>query len=257
MSAYSSGMSSKVVSSSSFLLIDPSQRNAARAVGIFYLITNALAWFAEFHVRGTLIDYGSITRTVANITAHQQLFRLGLACELLTFACDLVIIVGLYVILKPVNGTVALLGIAFRLVETAVVAIMTLTTFDVLRLVDDPRYQQAFGLDSLQAMVSSALSAHDAGYNLGFLFFGVGSTAFTYLWFKSRYIPKPLAACGILGSILTGASTFVYALSPHVAAIVEPACFIPIGTFELAVGLWLVIRGLAATSNPAVQSLHQ
>ena len=126
-------MSSKSVIAATLPSTDQSQRNAAKAVGAFYLITNQLAWFAEFHVRGKLIDYGSVVRTVANITAHQQLFRLGLACELLTFVCDLVIIVGLYVILKPISRTIALLGIACRLVETAVVAMMTLTTFDVLR----------------------------------------------------------------------------------------------------------------------------
>jgi Domain of unknown function (DUF4386) len=224
---------------------DQSQREAAKAVGVFYLVTNALAWFAEFHVRGRLIDYGSVAKTVANITVHEQLFRFGLASELLTFVCDLVIIVGLYVILRPINKTIALLGIACRLVETALVAMMTLTTFDVLRLLSDASYLKAFEPGRLQAMVGLALSAHDAGYNVAFLFFGVGSTAFAYLWFQSRYIPRALAVWGIIGSILTGASTFVYALSPHLAAIVEPACFIPIGTFELILGFWLVLRKLS------------
>lgn len=224
--------------------IDQSQRNAARAVGAVYLITNQLAWFAEFHVRGKLIDYGSIAKTITNITAHQQLFRLGLSCELLTFACDLIIIVGLYVVLKPINRTIALLGIAFRLIETAIVAIMTLTTFDVLRLLSGASYLKGLDSTHLQAMVGLALGAHDAGYNLGFLFFGVGSTAFAYLWFKSRYISRVLAVWGILGGILTAASTFVYTLSPHLASVVEPACFIPIGTFELIVGFWLLFWGL-------------
>jgi hypothetical protein len=247
-------MSSRPAITATLPSTDQAQRKAARAVGVFYLITNALAWFAEFHVRGALIDYGSIARTVANITAHQQLFRLGLACELLTFACDLIIIVGLYVVLKPISGTIALLGIAFRLIETAVVAIMTLTTFDVLRLLSDASYLRVFEPDRLQAMVGLALGAHDAGYNLGFLFFGVGSTAFAYLWYRSRYIPRALAVWGILGSILAGASTFVYALSPPMAAIVEPRCFIPIGTFELALGVWLVIRGLGGSHNQITAS---
>lgn len=228
---------------------DPSQSEAAKAVGIFYLVTNVLAWFAEFHVRGSLIDYGSVANTVANISAHEQLFRLGLACELLTFVCDLIIIVGLYVILKPINRTIALLGIACRLVETSLVAAMTLTTFDVLRLLGDASYVKAFKPDRLQAMVGMAVSAHDAGYNVAFLFFGVGSTAFAYLWFRSRYIPRIVALWGIIGSILTGASTFVYTLSPHLAAIVEPRCFIPIGTFELFLGFWLVLRKLSDPDN--------
>ncbi len=237
-------MSSTPVIAATLPPTSQSQRNAARAVGAFYLITNQLAAFAEFHVRGKLIDYGSIAKTMANITAHQHLFRFGLACELLTFACDLIIIVGSYVVLEPINRTIALLGIAFRLIETAVVAIMTLTTFGVLLLLSDANYLKGLEPKHLQAMVGLALNAHDAGYNLGFWFFGVGSTAFAYLWLKSRYIPRLLALWGILGGILAAASTFVYALSPHLAAVVEPACFIPIGTFELIAGLWLLVRRL-------------
>lgn len=223
---------------------DHSQREAAKAVGIVYLVTSALAYFSEFQVRGRLIDYGSVANTVANIVAHEQLFRLGLAFELLTFVCDLIIIVGLYVILWPINRTIALFGIACRLVETALVAVMTLTTFDVLRLLSNASYLRVFEPDRLQAMVGLDLSAHDAGYNVAFLFFGAGSTAFACLWLWSRYIPRALAIWGIVGSILTGASTFVYALSPRLAAIVEPTCFIPIGTFELILGFWLVLRTL-------------
>jgi hypothetical protein len=39
-------------------------------------------------------------KTLANITVHEQLFRFGVAYEMLTFVCDLVIIVCLYVILR-------------------------------------------------------------------------------------------------------------------------------------------------------------
>ena len=103
--------------------IDRTQRNAAKAVGVAYIVTNALAYFAEFHVRARLIDYQSAAKTAANIIASQSLFRLGLAADLLTFASDVVIIVGLYLILRPVNRSLAIFGLAWRLVETAVVVV--------------------------------------------------------------------------------------------------------------------------------------
>ena len=221
-----------------------SQRSTARVVGFLFLLTNQLAWFAEFRVRGKLIDYDSIGRTLANVASHQLLFRSGLACELLIFACDVVIIVGSYVILQGTGEMIALLGLAFRLVETAIVAVMTLTNFAVLRLLSDTSYSKAAQPGYLPGMVDMAISGHDAANNVAFLFFGVGSAAFAYLWFKSRYIPRPLALWGVLGSILAGISTFTYALSPHFAATFEPACFIPIGTFELILGVWLMVRAV-------------
>jgi hypothetical protein len=40
------------------------------------------------------------------------------------------------------------------------------------------------------------------------VFFGLGSTVFAYLWFKSRYIPRWLAALGIFSSLLVAIVTW-------------------------------------------------
>jgi len=220
------------------------QRNAAAAVGCAYLITNALAYFAEFHVRAKLFDYQSAANTFANIATSQHLFRLGLAADLLTFALDVVIIAGTYLILRPASRCLATFGLAWRLIETAIVAVMALDTFHILTLVSGADYLRAFPAAQLQAMIRMAVDAHNAGYNTGFLFFGLGSGAFCIAWYRSRYIPRVLAAWGLLGSVLAAASTFVYTMSPALADIVEPTCFIPIGTFEIILGFWLLLRGV-------------
>lgn len=234
--------------------IDRTQRNAAKAVGIAYILTNALAWFAEFHVRARLIDYQSAAITAANIGASQSLFRLALAADLLTFALDVIIVVGTYLILRSVNRSLAIFGLAWRLIETAVVTIMALNTFQILTLLSDSPYVRAIPAAYLHSMVGMAIDAHNAGYNVGFLFFGLGSGAFCLAWYQSRYIPRVLAAWGILGSVLAAASTFVYTLSPALTRIVEPRCFVPIGTFELILGFWLLLRGLPRAPGAALQA---
>lgn len=234
--------------------IDQTQRNAARAVGFTYLLTSALAYFAEFDVRARLLDYQSAAHTVANIISSEHLFRLGLAANLLTFASDVVLAVGSYLILRPVNRTLAIFGLSWRLVETAVVAVMTFNAFEILTVVSGPAYLRALPANDLQAMVGTAVDAHNAGFNVACLFFGLGSAAFCVAWYQSRYIPRALAAWGVLGSLLAGASTFVYTLSPALAGIVEPTCFVPIGTFELIVGFWLLVKGLPRASSAPIQT---
>lgn len=234
--------------------IDKTQRRAALAVGITYILTNALAYFAEFQVRARLIDYGNAARTVENIVRSEHLFRLGLAAEILTFAGDVVLLAGTYLILRPVSKSLAIFGASYRLIETAIVAIMTFNSFDVLRAVSGAGYLKALPPGQIQAMVGMALGAHDAGYNVGFLFFGLGSGAFCIAWYRSGYIPRILAAWGILGSILSIASTFVYTLSPTLARSFEPTCFVPIGTFELILGFWLTLKGLPRAPDTAAQA---
>ncbi len=98
-----------------------------------------------------------------------------------------------------------------------------------------------------------AIDAHNAGFDVSFLFLGLGSGAFCAVWHRSRYIPRALAAWGIPGSVLAAASTFAYTLSDTLSGILEPRCFVPIGTFELILGFWLLLRRLPRAPDAAMQ----
>jgi hypothetical protein len=148
------------------------------------------------------------------------------------------------VILKPINQNLALLAAFLRLVEASICVVMTLNSFDVLRLLSGVDYLQAFRTDQLQALARSHIGAHDAGYNIGLMFFGLGSTVFSYLWFKSNYIPRALAAWGVFSSLLVATCTFAFIIFPHFADIVFPGCYVPITIFEVTMGFWLLIKGL-------------
>ena len=67
---------------------------------------------------------------------------------------------------------------------------------------------------------------------------------FSYLWLKSNYIPRALAALGVFGSLLIGAGPFAIIVFPNLSKIVEPAAFVPIFIFEMTMGFWLLLRPL-------------
>jgi hypothetical protein len=224
--------------------IDESQRKAATAVGITYLLADAILVFDEFYVRSRLIAYDNTAKTAANIMASERLFRLSIAGDLIGFATDVVLIVALYVILSTVNRNLALLAAFWRLIETFIEVVTTLSSFDVLRLLSGAAYLRAFEADRLQALTMLSIGAHDAGYEVGLFFFGLGSAVFSYLWLKSRYIPRALAAWGLIGSLLAAASPFAFSILPSFANIVEPWSYMPIGVFEIALALWLLVKGL-------------
>src|SRR5438309_4271371 len=65
-----------------------------------------------------------------------------------------------------------------------------------------------------------------------------------YLWFKSRYIPRALAAWGIFSSLLVAIVTLAITVFPGLAAVVIPVYFVPIFIFEVGLGLWLLAKGI-------------
>ena len=225
--------------------IDESQRKAARLVGFSYLFALPPAIFAEFYVRAQLIASGNAAQTARNIMAHERLFRLGTASNLTVFAIDVVLIIALYVVLMPVNRSLALLATGWGLIETATLVFVTLSDFDVLRILSGADYLHAFEATQLQALARLSLSAHADAYNVGLVLAGLRSTAFCYVWFTSRFIPRALAAWGMFASLLMGASAFSFIMFPELAKVVPVEIYgAPIFFFELTMGLWLLLRGL-------------
>lgn len=225
-------------------LIDESQRKAARIAGFLYLLAIAIAVFVQYDVRSRLIVPGSAAKTAASIMASERLFRLGIILELITFAAVIALAVALYVILKPVNRGLALLALLWRLVENATLVVMTFTSLNALQLLTPDSNLRPFDADRLQALAILSVWAHDDQYTVGLIFFGLGSTVFSYLFFKSRYIPRVLAAWGVFSSLLTTVSAFAFILFPNLANWAAPGCWAPILIFELAAGLWLLLKGV-------------
>ena len=232
--------------------IDESQRKAATVVGFAYLLALPPAIFAEFYVRTQLVAYDNAAQTARSIVAHQGLFRLGIASNLAVFAVDVVLIIALYVVLKPVNRGLALLATAWGLIETATLVVVTVSDFDVLRILSGAAYMQAFDTRQLHALARLSIGAHDATYNVGLVLAGLRSTVFCYLWFRSRLIPRALALWGILASFLMGSRAFAFIIWPELAKIVPVEIYgAPIFFFELTMGLWLLLRALPPSGSAA------
>jgi hypothetical protein len=64
-----------------------SPRFKARIAGVLYAIIIIAAPLAEVFVRGRLVVYSDAAATANNILAHETLYRLAGAADLITFTC--------------------------------------------------------------------------------------------------------------------------------------------------------------------------
>lgn len=235
---------------SSDRLIDGQQHTAAKVAGFLYVLTNLTAIFA-FYTRGQLRVRGDAAQTAANIAGAERLFRIGTVTELITVAGVVMLVVALYVVVRPVDRNVAMLAAFWRLAENCVLAVATLSASTALALLSDAEYLRAVDTQQLQALAYTFLRVHGTGFNVGFVFLGLGSTVFSYLLFKSRYVPRALAALGIVASLVLAIVTLAIMVFPRLAAVVTLAHMAPMGLFEFTLGFWLLIKGIR---TPAVES---
>ncbi len=225
--------------------IDDSQRAAARVAGLAYLITFATVVYVNFGIHDRLIAGDNAAETARNILAHEQLFRIGIVGDLIYCAGIVVLLTALYVILRPINRYLALLAAFWRLAWVLMWLVMTLHLFDALRLLSSPDYLRAFEADQLQALARLHLSTRFDYYYVGLLFGALASTVCAYLWFKSRYIPRALAAFGLISSAFCVACTLIFYIFPNFDKLVNLWWFdTPMGIFDIALSFWLLFKGL-------------
>jgi len=235
--------------------IDDSQRKAAKVAGFAYLFGLAAVVFANFGVHDRLTVAGNVAQTARNIIAHERLFRIGIALDLVYCAGLLLVIAALYVILKPISRNLALLAAFWSLVYALMWILMTLNLFDALRLLSGADYLQVFEPERLQALAKLYLRARFDEYYFGLLFYGLGSTVWSYLWFESNYIPRALAAFGVISFAWAAACSLAFIIFPSYSKVVNLWWFdSAMGIFEITMGFWLLFKGLrpSAAPEPAV-----
>ena len=225
--------------------LEESQRRAARAAGLLFLLAIVVVILGNYAVNFRFIVPGDAVATARNIQAHGTLFRLNLALNLVYAMTLLGLLSALYVVLKPVDRTLALLAACCRMILAVMWALTALHTLGALRLLGDTAYLTTFPSGQLQTLARLNLAGSYDAYYIGLPFWALAAVICNYLWLKSGYVPKTLAAFGLLASAWGVFCAFAFLVFPHFDASVGASWFdLPLLLSELAFGVWLLVKGL-------------
>lgn len=225
--------------------INDPQRRAAKIAGLACLfslvfITVGFTHFGIF-ANSAFKDPPQAARYVL---AHETTFRLGIVGDILCSVSLLVLSASLYVVLKPVDQNLALLAFACRLFHAITWLLVTVNLGAVLNLLKLDDYVRAFPADQLPSMARLYLSGFTL-LGVGLVFWSLGVLVGSYLWLRSRYIPRALAAFGILASAWCAVLVFGGLIVPDFVRRVNRTSYdTPMALFELALSFVLLFRGL-------------
>lgn len=225
--------------------IDASQRKAARVAGLAFPLSFIIVVSVNFGIFARLIVAGDPAQTARNILAHERLFRIGIVGDVVYCVGVIVLLAALYVILMPVDQNLALLAALGRLVHGFTYLLVTINLFTALRLLNGADYARAFGPDQLPVLARLYLNGFDQ-YYVGLLFWSLGATVGSYLWFRSNYIPKAMAVVGVISSAWCAGCTLILLIFPGFRNAVNWWWYdSPMGAFEMALSFWLLFKGLS------------
>lgn len=218
----------------------------ARYAGLSYLAIFALAIYANFTILGPLIEAGDPAATAANIARDEGLFRRGVACFLAVLIFDVFVAWSLYLLMKPVNANLSLLSAIFHLVYTTAHVGVVLNLVSALQIAGSPETYAAFAPEQLQALSYHFLAAHQSGFTMTLIFFGVHLILLGYLIIRSTFLPSLLGAL----VAVAGAGYVADAFGGLLVAGYDDAklslyiVMLPALLGEGLLTLWLLIRGV-------------
>ena len=193
-------------------------------------------------------DGDGIAAKLEAMAQHDLKVRIGFLLGLLMSFCALVLAVTLHALTREEDQDLATLGMICRAAE-GIVGISIPVSLSLLWLATST------GADAPDARAAHAIGAFVmkiGGWQTltCAILFAVGSTVFSYLFLRGRMIPASLAWLGVAASVLLVAG-LPLVLAGFLTGPMTQLIWIPMALFEVALALWLIIKGVSPARRSA------
>jgi len=222
-----------------------SDKNTPRLLGaafLFVMVASILSGLLLTSVIGS----GSISDILVNISNNLTLIRISIVVGLATSIGIVVLAVLLFIVLHKQNKIIALVALGWWLAEAITLAVSKIGLFALIPLSLEFVGAGAPAASYFQTLGDFLYSGvYQQADNIHMLFYSFGGVMWFYLFYRSRYIPRVLS---ILGLVIESVGLIGMVLL-LLAVRVDMLFFYPIAVLELAIGLWLMVKGIREGSE--------
>jgi hypothetical protein len=219
-------------------------KNTPRLLGFMFVFVVVAGTFGGL----TAESYGvtivgppeNISGIMIEISDNPTLMQMSIVGFLIEAVGMVLLAVLLYTILEEHNKIVARWALGLWIVQAAFVAIKQISAFSLLNTSQE--FVKAAATDSsyFQTLGSLFFGSTQFFYASQMVFYTIGGVLFYYLLLKSKYVPAVLSIFGIVAASLG----FIGELFVFFDYNVPLYVFLPIMPFELAIGVWLMVKGI-------------
>lgn len=230
-------------------LLETSPNTFARLAGLTYILIAIAGGFSMGYLP-TIIAAPDATTIANNILDNQNLFITGIFADIAVFSLEIILTAMLYMLLAPVNKTIALIAVFARLSMITIIGINALFDITSITLLTNPAFANVFDTQQLHGLVLMFTTLEHFGASIWQLFFTVHLLALGSLVIKSNLFPRFLGTLMMLGSFGYTADSFeqIASLGTSTTSPITIALLTIVAIGELGFGFWLLIRGMNLTA---------
>ena len=217
-------------------------KNPGRRVGLLYVTVSMVGFFALAYVPKKLIVHGNAAATAGNIAAHQTLFQLGIACNLICETLFIWVALALYALFKGVDRRQAALMVGLIVVSIPISLLNELNAIAALILVRGADFLAVWDKPQRAALAMLFLKLHGQGFGIAEIFWGLWLFPMGLLTYRSKFVPRILGVLLMLAGFSWLADSLTPFLLPQYESVIETFTS-PLRNGELLFMFWLLIAG--------------
>lgn len=205
-------------------------------------MASALGAFATLYVLPAVVVPGNANATASDILASEELFRLGIVCELFSAIVLVLCARSLYRLLSAVNQGYASLMVIFVLSALPISFLNALNQIAALLLLSGVNFVSAFGTAQSSALAMLFINLHAQGIGLVEIFWGLWLFPMGLLVYRSHFFPRVLGAFLVIASVGYVAASLFPLLSLPFFNVVSLLAGVAGAFGEGSMIVWLVVK---------------
>jgi len=209
-----------------------------RVLGLLFFIV-AITSLSSMVLFDSIVGTGSISESMINISNNQMQMRISILVDVICSIAIVFLGVWLFVTLKKQNKNIALAALGLYIVESALLAVSKISHYSLFNISQEFVKAGAPEPSYFQTLATLFLSDAKFAYSIHLLVFGLGALLFYYLFLKSKSIPLVFPTWGLIAVSLVLIGTLSVVLFDLTIIVM----FLPNMLFELAIGVWLMVKG--------------
>jgi hypothetical protein len=230
--------------------------NPGRVAGFWYLLLVVIGPLRLIYIPNKLFVHENATATVANIAAHEWLFRFGMVGDLVGAVVLVFLVLAFYRLFESVDRDLAVLVVILGGVMPAVIYLVNVVTdAGALMVVRGAGFLSVFDRPQRDALVMLFLRLHDYQNTAAEILWGMWLFPLGMLVYRSHFMPRLLGVWLVINGFAYVILSLTGFLFPQYEGkeflLFQPALFA-----ELALMLWLVVKGATppALATPAASA---
>jgi hypothetical protein len=221
-----------------------SDRKTARTAGALFIVATAASLI------GTALSQPILggTGDLASVSAGANQVSLGVLMEFIAAGTSAGIAIALYPVLRKWSAGLSLGSVVFRGIEAAMYTAGALILLSLVPL-GQRSTDAAASADrgAMQLIGDSLLTLRADAILAGVFAFCVGSLFYSYVFYRSRLIPRWLSGWGIAADLLllVACLSALFSGSPVTSYTI---LILPIAAQEMILAVWLIARGFSPSA---------